>query len=41
VAATTITIENGEKISFWNSAWIQDLRPKDDTIRLHNLKEKE
>jgi hypothetical protein len=27
-AATTITIGNGEKISFWNSAWIQGLRQR-------------
>jgi len=28
-AATTITIGNGENISFWESAWLQGRRPRD------------
>ena len=39
-AATTITIGNGEKISFWNSAWIQGLRPKDLAPSVYKISKK-
>ncbi|PVH48090.1 hypothetical protein PAHAL_4G244300 [Panicum hallii] len=38
--ATTITIGNGEKISFWNSAWIQSLRTKDLAPSVYTISKK-
>jgi len=36
-AATTITVGNGDKISFWESAWIQGRRPRDMAPAVYNI----
>ena len=37
-ATTTIKIGNGKKIAFWNSAWMQGIRPRDLQYTLYPRK---
>ena len=36
-AATTITVGNGERISFWDNAWLQGPRPRDIAPAVYNI----
>jgi len=37
VASTTITVGNGDNISFWENAWLQGRRPRDIAPTVHNI----
>ena len=39
-AATTIKIGNGKKIAFWNSAWMQGLRPRNLAASVYTISRK-
>jgi len=39
-AATTITVGNGERISFWENAWLHGRRPRDIAPAVYNISKK-
>jgi len=39
-AATTITMGNGERISFWENAWLHGRRPRDIAPTIYNISKK-
>jgi hypothetical protein len=40
VTTTTVTVGNGEKATFWYSAWLQGMRPKDIAPKIYGIAKK-